>query len=109
MIDVIPERVNIPVPTGFTGTKNSIRNTPPLVRQMTSEDELSANEVIVVDPESHDAFVGGPTNTTPTIAGLTVILAGDVTAGVASSADDATPMVTTSARSSPSVWHPQLT
>ena len=50
---------------------------PPLVRQMTPEDELSANEVIVVDP----------TSTTPSIAGLTVNLAEVVTIGVASSAD----------------------
>ena len=54
---------------------------------MTSEDELSANEVIMVGPKSHGAFVGGPTTKTPTIAGLTVNLAGDVTAGVASPAD----------------------
>ena len=50
MIDVIPEPVDIHVPAGFAGAKKSIRNTPPLVQQMTSEDELSANEVIMVGP-----------------------------------------------------------
>ena len=74
MIDVIPEPVDIPITT-------------PLVRQMTSEDDLSEDEVVVADPKSRDTFVGGPTSTTPKIAGLTVNLAGDVTAGVASSAD----------------------
>ena len=87
MIDVIPEPVDIPVPTGFAGAKKSIRNIPPLVRQITSEDDLSADEVVVADPKSRDTFVGGSTSATPKIAGLTVNLAADVTAGVASSAD----------------------
>ena len=47
MIDVIPDPVDIPVPTGFAGDKKNIRNTPPLARQMTSEDDLSANDVVV--------------------------------------------------------------
>ena len=83
---VIPEPVDIPVPTGFAGAKKNIRNMPPLVRQMTSEDDLSADEVAVA-AKSRDPFVGGPTTTTAKIAGLTINLAGDVTAGVASSTD----------------------
>ena len=51
---------------------------------MTSEDAI---DVVVADPKSHDTFVGGPTSTTPNIAGLPINLAGDVTVGVASSAD----------------------
>ena len=49
MIDVIPEPVDNPVPTGLTGAMNSANNTPPLVRQMTSEDDLSADEEVVAD------------------------------------------------------------
>ena len=36
MIDVIPELVDIPVPTGFAGDKKSTKNVPPLIHQMTS-------------------------------------------------------------------------
>ena len=46
MIDVIQEPVDIPVPTGFAGAKISTRNTSPLVRQMTSEEDLSADEEV---------------------------------------------------------------
>ena len=80
MIDVTPEQVDI-------SFKKNIRNTPPLVRQMTSEDDLSEDEVVVADPKSRDTFVGGPTSTTPKIARLIMNLAGDVTAGVVYSAD----------------------
>ena len=84
MINVIPEPVVIPVPAGFAGAKTSTRNTPPLVRQMTSEDDLSTDEV-VADSKFRDTFVGGPTSMPLKIfAGLTVDLAGDVTVGVAS-------------------------
>ena len=55
----------------------------PLVRQMTSEDDLSADEQVMADSKFRDTFVSTPL----TIAGLTVDLAGDVTVGVASSAD----------------------
>ena len=87
MIDMIPEPVDIPVPTGFANAKKSIGNTPPLVRQMMSEADLSTDEVVVAYPKSRDTFVGEPTSTAPKIAGLTVNLAGDVTAGVASLAE----------------------
>ena len=43
MIDVIPEAVDNPVTTGLTGAMNSVNNMPPLVQQMTSEDDLSAD------------------------------------------------------------------
>ena len=69
MIDVILELVDIPVPTAFAGAKQNTRNMPPLVRQMTSEEDFSADEEALK------------------IAGLTVDLAGDVTVGVAPSAD----------------------
>ena len=81
MLDVIPGN------GGHSSAKKSINNTPPLVRQMPSEDDLSVGEVVVADPKSRDTFVGGTTSTTPNIAGLTVDLAGDVTTGVASSAE----------------------
>ena len=87
MINVIPEPVDTPVPTGFAGAKKSNRNTPSLIWQMTLEYDLSADEVVVADPKYHDTFVGGLPSTTPKIAGLTVNLAGDVTAGVASLAE----------------------
>ena len=89
MIDVIPEPLDIPVPTGLAGAKNSTNNTPPLVRQMTSEDDLSADEEVVADSKFRDTMVGGPTTTPLKIAGLTVDFAGDVTVGVSSPADHA--------------------
>ena len=79
MIDVIKEPVDIPVPNGFAGAKKSTRNTPPLVRQMTSKDDLSADEEVVADPKFRDTFVGGPTSAAPKIVGLTIDLAGDAT------------------------------
>ena len=84
---LVPEPVNIPVPTGFAGVKKSTRNAPPLVRQMTSEDDLSVDEEVVADSKFHDTVVGGPTSMIRKIAKLIVDLAGDVTVGVASSTD----------------------
>ena len=52
---------------------------------MTSEDELPANEVIVVSLKSRDAFVGGPTTTTGVASSAD--LAGVVTIGVMPLAD----------------------
>ena len=60
MIDVIPEPVDIPVPTGFGGAKDSIRNTPPLVWKMTSKDELSVNKVMVDRPPQPRILLGWP-------------------------------------------------
>ena len=80
MIDMIPELVDIPVPTGFAGAKNSTNNMPHLVRQMTSEE-------VVADSKFRDAVVGGPTSTPLKIAGLIVYLAGDITVGLLSPAD----------------------
>ena len=110
MIDVIPEPVASPVPTGFAGAKKSIRNTPPLVRQMMSEDELSANEVIVVDLRSRDTVVGGPTSTTPTIAGpLTLLEMSPLVGCTRPTLLKSSPPVwrhrLTLLKSSPSVWH----
>ena len=82
MIDMIQEPVDIPVLTGFADAKISTRNMPPLVRQMTSEDYLSANKEVMAEV-FWDTFVGGPTTTPLKIAGMTVDLAGDVTVGVA--------------------------
>ena len=59
MIDVIPEPVDIPVPTSFADAKKNIRNTPPLARQMTSEDDLSADEVVVDVSGPADADLEG--------------------------------------------------
>ena len=47
MINVIQEPVDIPVPTGFAGATISTRNTSPLVRQMTLDDDLSVDEEVV--------------------------------------------------------------
>ena len=82
MIDVIPE--DIPVPTGLAGATNSTNDIAPLVRQMTSEDDVSADEDVVSDSKFCDTMVGGPTSTPLKIAGLTVDFAGDVTVGVSS-------------------------
>ena len=71
LINVIPEPVDIPVPTGLTGAMNSANDTPPLVRQMTSEDDLSAE--VVADSKCRDNVVRGPTSTPLKIAGLTVV------------------------------------
>ena len=87
MIDVIPEPVDIPVNTGLAGAKNSTNDTPPLFRQMTSEDDLSVDEEVVADSKFRDTMVRGPTSTPQKIAGLTADLAGDVTVGVSSSAN----------------------
>ena len=115
MIDVIQEPVDIPVTTGLAGAKISTRNTPPLVRQMVSDDDLSADEEVVAKSMFWDTFICGPTSTPLKIAGLTVDLAGDVTVGVASSADlagDVTVDVAFTAdlvETSPSVGHPRPT
>ena len=100
MIDVIPELVDSPVPSSLTGAMHSANNMPPLVRQMTSEDDLSADNEVVADSKCRDNVVGGPTSTFLKIAGLNVDIAGDVTVGVASSANlagDVTISVTSSA------------
>ena len=47
MIDVIPEPVDIPVPTGLAGAKKSIIHTPPLVRQMTGWAEGTEIEFMI--------------------------------------------------------------
>ena len=49
LIDVIPGLVDNSVPTGLTGAINRAPEMPPLVRQMMSEDDLSANEKVVAD------------------------------------------------------------
>ena len=49
MIDMIPELVSSPVPAGLAGANSSTNNTPPLVRQLASEDDLSLEEVVVAD------------------------------------------------------------
>ena len=49
MINVIPESVNSPVPTSLTGANGSTNDTPPLVRQMASEDDLSMVEAVMAD------------------------------------------------------------
>ena len=54
---------------------------------MTSESDLYADEQVVADQEIRETFAGGATSATRKIAGLTVDLAGDVTVGVASSAE----------------------
>ena len=87
MIDVIPEPVDIPVPTGLAIAKNGTNNTPPLVHQVVSKDDLSADEEVVADSKFRDTVVGGPTPTTLKIAGLIIDLAGHVTVAVSSSAD----------------------
>ena len=73
---------------------------------MTSEDDLSVDEVVMADPKPRDSFVGEPTSTNPKIAGLTVNLAGDVTAGVAPLAELAGVLTVGVA---PSAWRPRPT
>ena len=82
MIDVIPEPVDSPVPTGLASANSSTNNTPPLVWQMASEDNLSMEEEVVADLKFCYSVVGGPTSMPLKIVGLIVDLAGDVTIGV---------------------------
>ena len=84
LIDMIPEPVDSPVPTGLTGANISINVTSPLVWQMASEDNFYMEEVVVADC---DYVVGGPTCTCLKSAGLIVDLAGGVTVGVSFPAD----------------------
>ena len=51
MIDVIPEPVGIPVPTGLAGAQNSTDNMPHLIQQMKSADDISADEDVVADSQ----------------------------------------------------------
>ena len=69
MIDVIQEPVDISVPTAFAGAKNSITNTPPLIRQMASEDDLSVDNEVEADSTFRDTVIGGPTSTPLEIVG----------------------------------------
>ena len=74
---------------------------PPLVRQMTSEDELSANKVILVGPKSCGASVGEPSPQPRLLLGWPLTLL------------EMSPLVwcprPTSLKSSPPVWHPRPT
>ena len=87
LIDMILEPVDSPVPTGLAGANSSINDTPPLVRQMTSEDSFSMEEAVVANLDFCDSVVRGPTSTFLKNTGLIVDLAGCVTVGVTSSAD----------------------
>ena len=68
---------------------HSANNMPPLVRQMTSEDDLSADNEVVADSKCRDNVVGGPTSTSLKIVGLNVDIAGEVTVVLSSPADRA--------------------
>ena len=87
MIDMIPDPVGSPVPTGIAGANSSTNNNPPLVHQMASEDSLSMEEEVVADLNFCGSVVGGPTSTFLKNTGLIVDLAGDVIVGVSSPAD----------------------
>ena len=84
---VIPEPVDSHVPCRLAGANSSTNNTPPLVWQLASEDDLSMEEVVVADLNFCNSVVGGPTSTPLNSAGLIVDLAGDVTVGVSSPAE----------------------
>ena len=47
LINVILEPVYITVPTGLTSAKKRTNDAPPLVRQTTSDDDLTADEEVV--------------------------------------------------------------
>ena len=47
IIDVIPNLVDNPVPTGLTSAMHSANKAPHLFRRMTSEDDLSADGEVV--------------------------------------------------------------
>ena len=101
MIDVIQEPVDISVPTALAGAKNSITNTPPLIRQMASEDDLYVDNEVEADSTFCDTVSGGPTSTPLEIVVWRrpcwryhrrcvyspADLAGDVTIGVLAPAD----------------------
>ena len=63
MIDVIPEPVDIYVPTSLAGASSSINATPPLVRRRALEDNFSMDEAVMADLDFCDSVVGGPTST----------------------------------------------
>ena len=92
-INVIPEPVDVPIPTGFVGAKRGTGDTLPLLQLRMSKDELSVNEGIVFNPAG-DVITG--VASWADLAGVVTVgvaplpdLAGDVTVVVASSADHA--------------------
>ena len=116
-INVIPELVDVPVPTGFVGAKRGTRDMLPLLGLRTSKDELSANEGIVFNPTGD--VTSGVASSADLAGDVTVSvassadLAGVITVGVASSADLAGDVTVgvgprpTLLEISPSVWRPR--
>ena len=49
MVNVTPEPVDSPVPTGLASADDSTNSTLPLVRQVALEDDLSMEEAVVAD------------------------------------------------------------
>ena len=78
------EPVNSPVPTGLAGANSSTNNTPPLVRNLASEDDPPLQEVVVANLNFCNYVVGGPISVPLKSAALLVDFAGDVTVGVSS-------------------------
>ena len=84
LVDVTPELVDSPVPTGLAGNDGETNRMPPLVWQAALEDGLSMKEEVVAGV---NYVVGGPTSTFLSSVDGIVDLAGDITVSMSSSAD----------------------
>ena len=87
LVDVTPELVDSPMPTGLAGAEDDNNGMPPLTRQAGLEGDLSMIEEVVADLDFCDSVIGGPTSAFLSSADGIVDLAGDVTVGVSSPAD----------------------
>ena len=87
LVDVTPELVEEPVPTGTTSDGDDTEYMSPLVWQAVLGDDLSMKEEVVPGVDCYDSVVGEPTSACLASAGRLVDLAGGVTVGVTSPAD----------------------
>ena len=87
LVDMTPELVEEPVPTGMTGYDGDTEYASPLVWQTVLGDGLFMKEEVVPGVDCYDSVVGEPTSACLDSAGGFVDLAGGVTVGVTSPAD----------------------
>ena len=87
LVDVTPEPVEVPMPTGPTGDDGDTDYVSPMGWQAASGDGLSMKEEVVPGVDCCASVVGGPTSAFLDSAGGCVDFAGVVTVGVTPSAD----------------------
>ena len=87
LVDVTPELVEEPVPTGTTGDEGDTDYMSPMAWQVELGDGLSMKREVVPGVVCCDYVAGGPTSAFLDITGGFVDLAGGVTSGVTSPAD----------------------